>query len=82
MGGMSIWHMMILLIIVLLVFGPSRLGDLGKSLGQAIRGFKKGMNEEPEIDVTSSSTLREQLRNKPAGETTTTSETTKEKDKV
>ncbi len=62
MGGMSIWHMMILLIIVLVIFGPSRLGDLGKSLGQAIRGFKKGLNEDPEIDVTRAT--REQLQNK------------------
>lgn len=81
MGGMSIWHMMILLIIVLLIFGPSRLGDLGKSLGQAIRGFKKGMDEDPEIDVTKS-TLREQLRTKnPDGTETVTTKTT-EKDKA
>ena len=82
MGGMSIWHMMILLIIVLLIFGPSRLGDLGKSLGQAIRGFKKGMDEDPEIDVTST-TLREQLRNKkPEGATDSSTVKTSEKDKV
>lgn len=61
MGGMSIWHMLILLIIVLIFFGPNRLGDLGKSLGEAIRGFKKGLNEDPEIDVTKRS--REQLQN-------------------
>ena len=81
MGGMSIWHMVILLIIVLLVFGPSRLGDLGKSLGQAIRGFKKGMDEEPEIDVTAG-TLRDQLRNKKSDGTadaTTTKSTEKDK---
>ncbi|MBX7231691.1 MAG: twin-arginine translocase TatA/TatE family subunit [Bdellovibrionales bacterium] len=57
MGGMSIWHLLILLTIVLLFFGPSRLGDLGKSLGQAVRGFKKGLNEDPEIDVTQTSAL-------------------------
>lgn len=32
----------------LLMFGPSRLPNLGKSLGEAIRGFKKGINEDPE----------------------------------
>ena len=38
-------HMLILLGIVLLVFGPKKLPDLGKGLGEAIRGFKQGMNE-------------------------------------
>lgn len=60
MGGLSVFHLVILLVIVLLVFGPSRLGDLGKSMGEAIRGFKKGINEDPEIDVTASS-RRERL---------------------
>lgn len=38
-------HMLILLGIVLLVFGPKKLPDLGKGLGEAIRGFKQAMNE-------------------------------------
>lgn len=39
----------------LVLFGPKRLPGLGKSLGEAIKGFKKGINEEPEeIDVTDS----------------------------
>ncbi|MGE0763965.1 MAG: twin-arginine translocase TatA/TatE family subunit [Bdellovibrionales bacterium] len=78
MGGMSIWHMVILLVIVLLVFGPSRLGDLGKSLGQAIRGFKKGMNEEPEIDVTA----RERLQNQKNQDASGVGTKNNEKDKV
>lgn len=52
MGGLSFWHVMLVLVIVLVFFGPKRLPDLGKSLGEAIRGFKRGMNED-EIDVTS-----------------------------
>ena len=52
MGGLSIWHMIILLIIFVMLFGANRLPGLGKSLGQAIRGFKKGLSED-EIDVTS-----------------------------
>lgn len=59
MGGMSIMHWIIILVIVLVFMGPSRLPNLGKSLGEAIRGFKKGL-EGDEIDVTK----REQL-NKP-----------------
>lgn len=51
MGGFSIAHWMIFLVIILIFAGPSRLPGLGKSLGEAIRGFKKGL-EGDEIDVT------------------------------
>ena len=43
MGEFSVWHLLIVMGIVLLVFGPSRLPGLGHSLGKAIRGFKEGM---------------------------------------
>lgn len=49
--GLSIWHLLILLAIVLLFFGPGRLPSLTKSIGESIRSFKKGL-EDPEIDVT------------------------------
>ena len=38
-------HLIIILVIALVVFGPSRVSDLGSSLGKAIRGFKKSMSE-------------------------------------
>jgi len=57
--GLSFWHLLIITVIVLLLFGPNRLPSLGKSLGEAIRGFKKGLNDD-EIDVT---TRREQIQN-------------------
>jgi len=38
-------HLIIILVIVLLIFGPGKLGDIGGSLGKAIRGFKSAMNE-------------------------------------
>ena len=50
----SIWQILILAAIILLLFGPKRIPGLGKSLGEAIRGFKKGLNDD-EIDVTHSS---------------------------
>lgn len=52
--GLSIGHLLILLVIVLIFFGPGKLPGLGKSLGEAIRGFKKGLGGEDEIDVTKS----------------------------
>jgi len=46
MGQFSLVHWLILLVIVLLFFGPKKLPDLGKSLGKAIRGFKDALNTE------------------------------------
>lgn len=38
-------HLLILLVIILIIFGPSKLGDVGGALGKAIKDFKKAMNE-------------------------------------
>lgn len=57
--GIGPMHMILLIVIILIFFGPSRLPGLGKSLGEAIRGFKKGLDNN-EIDVTNS-TKRENL---------------------
>jgi TatA/E family protein of Tat protein translocase len=48
MGEFSLTHLLLLAVIFLIFFGPSRLPQLGQSLGKAIRGFKTGLNE---IDV-------------------------------
>jgi sec-independent protein translocase protein TatA len=44
--GISIGHLIIILVIVLLVMGPSRLEGIGSGLGKAIKGFKKGIEDE------------------------------------
>lgn len=46
MGSFSIIHWIIVLVIVLLVFGPKRLPDLAKALGESIREFKKAVDSE------------------------------------
>lgn len=46
MGEFSITHIILLLVIVLIFFGPSKLPQLGQSMGRAIRGFKQGLNSE------------------------------------
>jgi sec-independent protein translocase protein TatA len=51
-------HLIIVLGIVLLVFGPKKLPELGKGLGEAIRGFKKGFNEDAENPTKSETTTR------------------------
>jgi sec-independent protein translocase protein TatA len=53
MGGLSPIHWLIVIVIVLLVFGPGRLAGVGKGLGEGIRQFKKGLNEEGGEDNTS-----------------------------
>lgn len=50
MGTFSIWHWLIILAIVLLLFGTKRLKNLGTDLGSAIKGFKSAVKEESEKD--------------------------------
>ncbi len=47
MFGIGSQELMVILLVVFLIFGAKRLPELGGSLGQAIRGFKKGMEESP-----------------------------------
>lgn len=50
MGSLSIWHWMIVLLIVALIFGTKKLRNIGGDLGGAVKGFKEGMvqSEIPE----------------------------------
>lgn len=45
MGSFSIWHWLIVLVIVMLVFGTKKLRNVGQDLGGAVKGFKEGMKE-------------------------------------
>ena len=45
MGSFSIWHWLIVLLIVALVFGTKRLRSIGSDLGSAVKGFKEGMKD-------------------------------------
>jgi|WetSurMetagenome_2_1015567.scaffolds.fasta_scaffold554986_2 sec-independent protein translocase protein TatA len=47
-GAFSIWHWLILLLIVIMLFGTKRLGTLGSDLGNAVKGFRKAMSEDSE----------------------------------
>jgi sec-independent protein translocase protein TatA len=46
MGSFSIWHWLIALLVVILVFGTKKLRNLGTDLGGALKGFKEGMKTE------------------------------------
>ena len=43
MGSFSIWHWLIVLVIVMLVFGTKKLGNMGSDIGKAVKGFKDGV---------------------------------------
>jgi sec-independent protein translocase protein TatA len=52
MFGLGLPELAIVLVIVILIFGASRLGDIGSGLGKAIRGFKDSVAGKDAIDVT------------------------------
>ena len=56
MGSFSIWHWLIVLVIVLLIFGTKKLRNIGSDLGGAVKGFKEGMKEDaPKLNETAES---------------------------
>jgi len=58
MGGLSIWHWLIVLLVVVLIFGTKKLRNIGQDLGGAVKGFKdgvKGANEEADAAANSAS---------------------------
>jgi sec-independent protein translocase protein TatA len=56
MGSFSIWHWLIVLVVVLLIFGTKKLRNIGSDLGGAVKGFKEGMKEDsPKLNETTES---------------------------
>lgn len=71
MGSFSIWHWLIVLVVVLLVFGTKKLKNIGGDLGGAVKGFKDAMKEEqnkptelPRQGDASGSTIEGEVKNK------------------
>lgn len=71
MGSFSIWHWLIVLVIVVLVFGTKKLRNIGQDLGGAVKGFKDGMKESdkpaddaPQQKIGGGETLEGQAREK------------------
>ena len=50
MGKLGVWELLIILVIVLIIFGPKALPKLGKSLGKTIGNFKKGLSDDEDAD--------------------------------
>ena len=53
-GGISLWQLLIILLIVLLVFGTKRLKSVGGDLGGALKSFRKAMDNDDEDDASAS----------------------------
>ena len=64
MGSMSIWHWLIVLVVVMLVFGTKKLGNIGGDLGKAVKGFKDGVKGEEEKPVTPATAATQQVADK------------------
>jgi len=50
LGGISLWQLLIILVIVVVIFGTKRLGSIGTDLGGAVKGFRKAMNDAEKDD--------------------------------
>ena len=52
LGGLGIWELVLILLIVVLIFGANKLPEVGAGIGKAIKNFKSATSQPDEIDVT------------------------------
>ena len=80
-GEISLPKLIVILVILLLIFGPSRMGDLGSSLGKGIKGFRKAMKEIDENDEAPSNEEARQIEGTNLDTSSKTTTTKKEEPK-
>jgi len=71
MGSFSIWHWLIVLLIIVLVFGTKKLKNIGSDLGGAVKGFKDGMKEGGSAPETPVPPQQQVATGQPAADKTT-----------
>lgn len=71
MGGLSIWHWLIVLLIVALVFGTKKLRNIGNDLGSAVKGFKDGMKDGASADAPTTAAPNAQVSGNGTADKTT-----------
>ena len=71
MGSFSIWHWLIVLLIVVMVFGTKKLKNMGSDLGGAVKGFKDGMKDGGSAPNTAATPPAGQVANSQAADKTT-----------
>ena len=86
MGGISIWQLLIIAVIVVLLFGTKKLRGIGGDLGSAVKGFKKAMSDEDTAakdskDSKDAAFEQKNISEKQAAEQSTEKHTEKQKDK-
>ncbi len=64
MGAFSIWHWLVVLLVVVLIFGTKKLRNVGKDLGSAVHDFKQGLNEGTEADKKSATSEKTDVAEK------------------
>lgn len=69
MGSFSIWHWLVVLLIVVLVFGTKKLKNMGSDLGSAVKGFKDGMRDGSTPDEPGAPAPQVSARKQSEGET-------------
>ena len=79
-GGISLWQLLIILVIVLMIFGTKKLRNMGGDLGTAIKGFKKSVKEEPAGDKVIESASTETSEDTARDATGTPEEATKQQE--
>jgi sec-independent protein translocase protein TatA len=70
MGSFSIWHWLIVLLVVVLIFGTKKLKNIGADLGQAVKGFKDGVKSGGEAAEEAAQAPAQQVTNKTAATNT------------
>jgi sec-independent protein translocase protein TatA len=74
MGFDSIWHWLLFLVIVLLIFGTKKIRNLGPDLGNAVRGFKKAMHGDEEDEAKAKAAAEKLQADPPPSASSTTQE--------
>ena len=59
LGGISLWQLLIVLLIVVVIFGTKKLGSIGGDLGGAVKGFRKAMSDAESEDASNQKKLDE-----------------------
>lgn len=65
MGKIGIWELLVILVIVLIIFGPKALPKLGKSVGKTIGSFKKGLSEDDDDEDDEQEVKAAEMEKKP-----------------
>ena len=71
MGGISIWHWLIVLLVVVLIFGTKKLKNIGSDLGGAVKGFKDGVKSGGETAAEPDAMPPQQVTSKRANDSST-----------